>query len=67
MARAKKLATGATRMRQLGYLPVKVWFKRDALNAIAECANKQGKPLATWIREAAHAANDRQRDEHFYG
>lgn len=60
MVKRKKKATGAARMRELDYLPVQVWFKREVLNVMCKIANRQGHPIARWIRMAACTAAIRQ-------
>lgn len=56
MGRKKKKATGATRMVELGYRAVKVWFTHEQLEEIAERANAAGIPVATWIRSEVNRA-----------
>lgn len=64
MVKKKKKATGAARMRQLDYLPVQVWVKREALNRMTECAQERALPLARWLRMVAvQAANRRIRQK----
>lgn len=39
-------------MKQLDYVAVKVWIKRERLNAVRKCAEMMGQPLATFCRNA---------------
>lgn len=54
MSKAKKKATGATRMKQLDYVPVKVWFKREQHNKVVRAARAKGISVAQFIRETVY-------------
>jgi hypothetical protein len=42
---------GRGRMRELGYRRVEIWLDHDECRSIDNAARKDGKRLATWMRE----------------
>src|SRR5205807_1418886 len=58
MAKVKPIAAGrnpkkrgTARMREMGYREVKLWLDPKEAKAIDSAARKDGKRLATWVRE----------------
>lgn len=58
MARKKPIAAGrnprergSNRMAEMGYRKVDVWLDPQEFKAIDRAARKDGKRLATWIRQ----------------
>lgn len=55
----KVQARGAARMRELGMKQVVVWLDTREQQLIADAANGEQLPVATWIRKTSlHAAED---------
>lgn len=58
MAKMKPIAAGrhpkkkgAMRMQEMGYRQVQLWLDQSELAVINKAAKKDGKRLATWIRQ----------------
>lgn len=58
MAKQKPIAAGrnprkrgAQRMAEMGYRQVQLWFSREEFGVIDRASRKDGKKVATWIRE----------------
>lgn len=61
MAKAKPIPAGRHakqrgkgRMKEMGYLPVELYLDAREREAINRASRKDGKRLATWIREMAY-------------
>jgi tRNA A37 N6-isopentenylltransferase MiaA len=57
--RTKK--TGAARMQEFGYKQVQLWLDASELALVSEAAAKEGRKLATWIRQKAVLAAGGER------
>ena len=53
MAKKKKLATGPTRMKELGYKDCRVWFTGEQWGTILKAAKRQSLKPSAFIRNAA--------------
>ncbi len=53
MPRGRKKQSGSARMVEFGYLQVQIWLDQSEAAMVKEAAAKDGRKLATWIRQIA--------------
>lgn len=51
-----KKERGSKRMREFGYRKVEIWLDKDECALIDRAARRDGKRLATWVREICKLA-----------
>jgi hypothetical protein len=51
--RPRKIKSGGTRMKELGYKPIQIWLDREDLEFLKVAAANDGRPLTRYVLRAA--------------